>query len=191
MKIDNANSEDKPTCELAFAQAPVVNGLKLGMTRDNLLALFPGSKNDVEVRASLSSPPTEFGESSLLIRTNKYESKDKFAGITQIRFTLLDGRVSNFYVGYNGPQYSHVDKFVAKFIEGTDLPAVDQWQAYVGMDNSLKILKCTDFEIKVFAGGKGGNLNYIDMRDLLAEKKLEARIKKAEERAALEAKPPR
>ena len=156
------------------------------MTSEEVLALFPGSKDDAEVRPLLSRPPSQFGESELLIRPAKYESKEKFVGIKQITFTLLDGRVSDFTVGYNGPEYSHVDKFVAKFIEGTNLPAADQWEAYVGMDNSLKILKCTDFEIRVFAGGPGGNLNYVLVKDLEAEKKLKERRDKARARATPE-----
>ena len=121
--------------------------------------------------------------SSFVVRPAKYESKDKFAGISQITFTLLDGRVSSFSVGYNGPEYSHVDKFVAKFVEGTNIPAVDQWEAYVGMDNQLKSLKCSEVEIRVFAGGQGGNLNYVLMRDLEADKKLKDRRAKARAKA--------
>jgi len=153
------------------------------MTTEEVLALFPGSKDDADVRASLAAPPSKLGTSSFVVRPEKYESKDKFAGVNQITFILLDGRVSNFSVGYNGPEYSHVDKFVGKFIEGTSLPAADQWEAYVGMDNSLKILKCIDFEIRVFAGGQGGNLNYVLMKDLEAEKKLKERRDKARAKA--------
>jgi hypothetical protein len=153
------------------------------MTAEEVLAQFPGSKDDAEVRASLARPPSQFGVSSFLIRPTKYESKDRFEGINQITFSLLDGRVSNFTVGYNGPEYSHVDKFVAKFVEGTNLPAVDQWEAYVGMDNNLKILKCVDFEIRVFTGGQGGNLNYVLMKDLESEKKLKERRDKAKAKA--------
>ena len=178
-QTNNTSGQDKPTCQLTLAGAPEIKGLRLGMKADEVLALFPGSKDDAEVRASLSRPPSQFGQSSFVIRPDRYESKEKFAGINQITFTLLDGRVSNFSVGYNGPEYSHVDKFVTKFIEGTNLPPVDQWEAYVGMDNSLKILKCTDFEIRVFIGGQGGNLNYVLMKDLEAEKKLKARRDKA------------
>jgi len=188
--IHNANSEDKPTCDVVLAQAPVVGGLKLGMRPEEVLALFPGSNQDPVVRSSLSRPARQFGESSFAIRPANYESKEKFAGINQITFALLDGRVSNFTVGYNGPEYSNVDKFVAKFAEETNLPSVDQWEAYVGMDDSLKILKCTDFEIRVFAGGKGGNLNYVLMRDLEANKKLEARRKKATEKATSDTQRP-
>jgi len=164
--------------------APVLNGLKLGMTPDEVLALFPGSKDDAEIKATLARPPSQFGESELLIRPAKFKSKDQFAGISQITFSLLDGHVSSFTVGYNGPAYTHVDQFVAKFVEGTIFPPADQWHAYVGMDTQLKTLTCKDFEARVFSGGEGGNLNYVLMRDLEADKKLKDRRKKAREQAS-------
>jgi hypothetical protein len=182
-QTNNPIGQDKPTCQLTLAGAPDIKGLRLGMTPEQVLALFPGSSEDAEIRASLAAPPSKFGTSSFLVRPEKYESKDRFAGVNQITFTLLDGRVSTFSVGYNGPEYPHVDKFVAKFIEGTNLPAADQWEAYVGMDTQMKTLKCTEFEIRVFAGGKGGNLNYALMRDLEADKKLKDRRAKARAQA--------
>jgi hypothetical protein len=180
----STTTQDKPTCSLSMSQAPVIKGLKLGMTSEEVLALFPGAKNDPQIRTELSRPPRQFGVSSLMIRPEKYESKDKFTGINQITLTFLDGRVSKLHVGFNGPEWSHVDKFVAKFVEGTSLPGVDQWAAYVGLDNQLKTLSCTDFEIRVFAGGEGGNLNYVLMQDLEADKKLKERRKKAREQAS-------
>jgi hypothetical protein len=47
----------------------------------------------------------------------------------------------------------------------------------------MKILKCKDFEVRVFAGGEGGNLNYVLMRDLVADKTLKDRRAKAREKA--------
>ena len=179
----NADAQDKPTCQLTLAGAPDIKGIRLGMTPEQVLALFPGSNEDAEIRSRLSQPPSPFGVSGFVVQPDKYQSKDKFAEVTQITFTLLDGRVSTFSVGYNGPEYSHVDKFVAKFVEGTNLPAVDQWEAYVGMDNQLKSLKCSEVEIRVFAGGQGGNLNYVLMRDLEADKKLKDRRAKARAKA--------
>jgi len=182
-QTSNATGQEKPTCQLTLAGVPDIKGLRLGMTPEEVLALFPGSKEDGEVRSSLSAPPNKFGGASFLLRPEKYGSKDKFAGINQITFTLLDGRVSNFTVGYNGPEYPHVDQFVAKFIEGTNLPAADQWEAYVGMDTQMKTLRCTDFEIRAFAGGPGGNLNYVSVKDLEAEKKFKDRRDKARAKA--------
>lgn len=174
---------DQLPCTLVMDQAPVLKGLRLGMTPEQVLATFPGSREDAEVLAMLSRPPSKFGESELLIRPDKYETKEKFPGVTQITFTLLDGRVSSFSVGYNGPEWPHVDKFVEKFVQGTNLPAADAWEAYVGMDNQMKTLKCQDFETQIFAGGKGGNLNYVMMRDLIADKTQKERRAKAKQKA--------
>ena len=167
-------------CTLTLAQSPVVNGLRLGMTVDEVLALFPGSREDKEVSASLAGPPGRYGTSSLLIRPEKYSTKAKFAGVSQITLQMLDGRVSNMHVGYNGPEYKHVDEFVAKFIEGKKLPAPHAWEPYVGMDTQLKSLKCKGFELSVFAGGKNvHNINYVQLEDVAAKQKLKERRDKA------------
>lgn len=174
----NLTTQEKSACNLDMSQAAVISGLKLGLTPAEVLALFPGSKDDAELRARLSEPSSEFGVSNFVITPSKYETREKFVEISQITLTLLDGRVSSFSVGYNGPEWPHVDKFVAKFVEGTNLPAVDQWEPYVGMEN-LKILKCTDFEVRVHAGGPGGSLNYVLVQDLQAAKTLKERRAKA------------
>jgi hypothetical protein len=188
-QTNDPGTTSKAICDLTMAQVLVINGLGLGMTPEQVMGLFPGSSEDAEVRSSLSRPASQFGVSSFIIRPDKYKSKEKFAGISQITFTLLDGRVSKFSVGYNGPEWPHVDKFVAKFVEGTNLPAADAWEAYVGLDTQLKTLRCEDFEIRVFAGGQGGNLNYVLLVDLAAEQKLKERRAKAKEKAMRESKP--
>lgn len=119
-----------------------------------------------------------------MIRPSAYENREQFAGIMQITFSFLDNRMSKMYVGFNGPKWTHVDQFVAKFVEGTTLPAVGDWEAYVGMDNQMKTLTCAEFEVRVFTGGEGGNLNYIQIQDLEADKKLKERRKKAREQAS-------
>jgi len=176
--------QSNATCSLTMAAAPVLKGLKLGMTPDEVLALFPGSKEDAEVRARLSKPANPLGVSDLAIRPAKFESRDKFAGVSQVTFNFLDGRASTVNVGYDGPAYSHVDEFVTKFVAGTNLPPPDQWQPYPGMDTQLKTLPCKDFEIRVFAGGEGGNLNYVLIRDLAADKELKDRRAKARAKAS-------
>jgi len=170
--------ETSSTCSLKMSGAPAIIGLRLGMTPDEVLALFPGSKEDAEVKADLARPQSQFGESDFVIRPAKYD-KDKFANLNQIIFTVLDGKISAYDLRYNGPQWPHVDKFVESVSSQSGLPPVEQWTSFVGMENQLKTLKCTDFEVEVFAGGKGGNLNYVRVKDLLAEKKLNDRQAKA------------
>jgi hypothetical protein len=175
-----AAARAQAACTMTLAQSPVVNGLRLGMTRDEVLALFPGIRADKEVSAELSQPANTLGVSGLSIRPDRYASKAKFAGVSQITLQMLDGRVSNMHVGYNGPEWKHVDDFLAKFVEGKKLPAPHAWEPYVGMDTQLKILKCKGFEVSVFAGGKSvHNINYVQMVDLEARQKLKERRDKA------------
>lgn len=167
-------------CTMTAAQAPVINGLRLGMTRDEVLALFPGIRADSEVSAQLAQPVGPLGVSNLSIRPEKYASKAKFAGVSQITLRMLDGRISDMHVGYNGPEWKHVDEFLAKFLEGKRLPAAHAWEAYVGLDTQLKTLTCKGFEVKIFAGGKNvHNINYVQVVDLDAKQKLKERRDKA------------
>lgn len=182
-QVSSTASQEKQPCTLKFAGAPVVSGLRLGMTADELLALFPGSKDDTEITASVRGV-TSFGTATVVIRPDRYQSKEKFPGISQITVRLADGRVYEFTVNYNGPAYSHVDKFVAKFVEGTALPPTDQWDVYVGMDNQMKTLTCAEFEVRAFAGGQDGNLNYVVVKDLVADQKLKDRRAKARAQAS-------
>ncbi|MDQ2974405.1 MAG: hypothetical protein M3R69_03215 [Acidobacteriota bacterium] len=176
-------------CTLPISQAPDIGGLRLGLNVEQVLALFPGSKEDSELRAALARPASPIGMSSLSINPQKYESKAKFARIKQFTLTFLDGRIATFNAAYDGPKWKDVDEFVTKFSEGTTLPAAEAWEPYVGLDTQLKSLKCDGFEISVFAGGEGGNLNYVQAKDLVADQELRDRRKKAREKAAKEAKP--
>lgn len=179
----NATSQDRIPCTLKMAAAPDINGLRLGMTPAEVLALFPGSSTDPEVQSSVSRPPSKLGASGFAITPSKYGSKEKFASIKQVTFITLDGRVSGFTAGYNGPEFSHIDKFIARFIEGTKLSPVESWEPEPGLDNTLKFLKCADFEVRLFVGGERGNLNYAELRDLIAEKTRVERREKAKAQA--------
>lgn len=159
-----------------------MGALKLGMTQDEVVAVFRGIKDDPELRAQLSRPPSRLGVSNFVIQAEKLD--DKFSAFTHFTFNLLDGRVSSMNIGYNGPAYSKVDEFVTRFVEGTTLPPADQWQPYIGMDNQLKVLTCKDFEVRVFAGGQDGKLNYVLLTDLEADRQLKDRRAKARAQAS-------
>ena len=182
--ITTSSVPQPATCTLKLSEAPLINRLKLGMSVDEILAVFPGSKDDAELRTALSKPRGPHGNSSFLLTPSKYGSAADFKEVSRVTFTMLDERVSGFTVYYNGPEWPHVDKFVEKFVEGKSLPAADQWEPYAGMENQMKTLTCTDFSIRVFTGGEGGNQNYVLVQDLEADKKLKERRRKARESAS-------
>ena len=182
----NANGSDasnEAPCSLTLAQQPVVNGLKLGMAPDEVLSLFAGSQDDPEVKANLAKPPSEFGVSAFTIRPANFGAK-QFTDSNYISFTLLDGRVMKFYIDYGTGQRPSVDKFIDNFVQGTNLPASDVWQAYPGMENQLKTLRCAEFEIRAFTPVQAGIPSYVEFHDLPREKILKSRIDKAHAKAS-------
>jgi len=181
--VNTAVQENGP-CTLKISEAPVIERLKLGMTVAETLALFPHSEEDPELRSALSKPAGRFGNSSFLVTPSKYGSAAQYKAISRLTFSLLDGRVSNFTISYNGPEWPDVDKFIEKFREGKSLPPADQWEPYEGMNTQMKTLTCNGFSIRIFAGGEGGNANYVLVEDLEADKKLKERRKKAREQAS-------
>jgi hypothetical protein len=176
---------NKAICTLPVTQSPNVGGFRLRIRLDEMLALFPGSQEDPEVRTALSTPPSQFGVTSFVIHPDRYESAAKFAGIKEITISLLDGRVSTFTLGYYPLELKHVDEFVTKVAQDFNLPATDAWEPYVGLDDQLKLLKCDGFEISAFSNAQ---VNYVLTKDKIAEQVLKDRKAKAREKAALESK---
>jgi hypothetical protein len=177
------DEQAEPACTMTLAQSPVMSGIKLGMTQDQILALFPGSSEDSELRASLNRPANPSGETAFSINPGLYGSKSKFAGVTLIKFTLMDNHLSSFNVSYAGPQWAHVDEFIEKLAAATKLPGPNAWSPYVGMDTQLKTLTCKGFVISLFAGGKNvHNINYVDLKDRAAQKIIKERRAKAREK---------
>jgi hypothetical protein len=183
VQTNSSTAQQKTPCTLTLASAPVIKGLHLGMTTEEVAAIFPGSKTDPEI-SSLLSNTSPFGIANFVIKPEKFGVKEKFEGINQINLSVLDGRIYKFYISYNSRQWAHVDNFITNFVEGTSFPPAEQWEAYVGLDNQLKTLSCKDFEARVFAGSKGVNLDYIELLDLVADKTLKDRRKKAREQAS-------
>lgn len=175
---------EKVPCTLHKDQASNIGGLRLGLTTDQVLALFPGSKDDAELKPALAKPPSPFGVSTLMIKPDRYASKAKFAGIREVVLTFLDGRVSTFQANYVNAPWKHVDEFVTKFTTGSNLPGVDSWDAYAGLDTQQKSLKCEGFEVTLFAGGEALNTNHVKVQDLVAAQELKERRAKAKQKAA-------
>ena len=168
------NQENTP-CALTIA--PAIKGLKLGMTADEVLALFPGSKDDQQIKSVLSSPVDELGVSSFAITPAKYESPaPAFSDVSSITFTFFDGHVFKMYISYRETQWPSVDKFVEHFVEGTEFPAAGRWSDYPGMENQMKMLQCTGIEVRAFAAKR--ITTYVEIHDLAAEKKMNDREKK-------------
>ncbi|MCI0387202.1 MAG: hypothetical protein MOB07_00295 [Acidobacteria bacterium] len=139
-----------PKCTLTLAQAPVIRGIRLGMSTDELLALFPRSRDQFQIREALSKAEINFGESSLFFSSREYPENEVMfnKNLQQYAITLFDGRVVTISVGFNFQPVNNiypnwtVNTWIAKLSETYNLPKPEEW----GPDRRSF---CQGFEIEV------------------------------------------
>lgn len=163
--------QNESMCTLTISESPAIRGIKLGMSVDQLLSLFPGShERDHNKRALENSQAhPNFGIARLGFQPSEYSSavQERFAGISWISVVAFDGQITEIMVSYQdppkGPRWPHVDLFIAKLVETFGLPDLAEWLS-TGVQS--KTLKCSGFELRAGALSGGSfwliNRNYID-----------------------------
>jgi hypothetical protein len=144
-------------CTIKLSQAPSVRGVKLNMTVDELLPLFPGSSDSGGIKNSLTAAEgyPNFGYGSFGISPSNWANKERFAGISSYFFSTFDRRIVALTITYDrfpeGARWKNPDDLIQRFSDSLHLPAANYW-APDPDSNSRKKLKCDGFEIFVTAG---------------------------------------
>jgi hypothetical protein len=155
-----------PKCNLTLAQAPVIRGIRLGMSTDELLALFPRSKEQSDTIKALSYAEARYGVTSLFFGSDKYpENKAMFSNnISYYNITLFDGRVASFSANYNfttqenrSHEWTYMT-WIPKLSETYNLPKPEDWAGSNANDASIT---CQGFRMKVNARGNGAAIEII------------------------------
>lgn len=148
----NTEQESNPRpCNLKVSNSPSVRGLRLGMTTDQLLALFPGSRVDPKIQNALVP---DYGLATATFHLYS-DSNPLFSNVSLISVKLFDGSLSAIRILYKGPPWKSVDDMVAKVAASLNLPSVENW-ASTGQYS--KSLKCDGFYIRVIGSQSGGEL---------------------------------
>jgi hypothetical protein len=167
-------------CKLAVAQAPAIRGVKLGMKTNDVLALFPGSAENNDIRSAIAKAEgfPNFGLASIWVFPGEYSTKDRFAGISVFRFSFVDGRLHQYEVDYEappgGPVWRRVDDWVAKLADTFNLPSATAWTVEQNLPDR-KSLKCDGFQMRA------SNMNF---RGNLSVSTLDTPLQKQQERRA-------
>src|SRR5207245_6596988 len=91
-------------CSLTEATSPSVRGLRLGMTAEQVIALFPGSAKNKEMKAALDKAKSTTGSETVYLSFDPSTStnKEKFAEVGSISVGLYKARVKGLEVEYLG-----------------------------------------------------------------------------------------
>jgi hypothetical protein len=140
-------------CSLTRVQAPSIRDIRLGMSSEEVLQMFPGSSNESTIRAQLATADPRIGVVGFSIPTNLL-TKPKFAGVNSLTVIFLDNQLSEYSFTYVGVEWKNVDNFIAKFSDAFNLPRAETWE----QSNlpSLKKLYCQGFEMWASADAGGG-----------------------------------
>lgn len=191
----SAQTPNQPTgeskCSAAMAKSLTIRGIHLGMSKDEVFALFPGASESPEFKQRLQAAqePPNFGQAFFQLFPRSYSTKERFAGINQISISLFDDRVVGYAIEYEGfptgPRWNTLDEWIAKLSETLHLPGTGEW-IQKSFQQYSKTLNCEGYQI--FAD----NLNArgtIDVHEGDIDQKRAAREKAYQEKKRREFKP--
>ena len=174
-------------CTITEANAPTVRGLKLGMSAQQLLDLFPGitkkreMKGVIEQAKSATSPePVVLGFDPAVDGDAKH-----FAGVESVSAELYKAKVVDLSVQYGGATWPNVDDWIGKLSETFKLPAAREWTPGTG-ETPSKVLRCDAIVIE--ASIQGGSAS-IRIRNSVYMREMEERMKAADEKRRQQVKP--
>ena len=146
-------------CNLSEANSPSVRGVRLGMTTQQLLALFPAASKRKETRDALDKAKASAASETVYLSLDPSAdgAGSQMAGVDLVAVGLNKGRVVDFNVSYSGPPWRTIDEWVGKLSESLRLPRAEDWTAGPS-ENPNKVLKCTGLEIEAAIQGGGGSV---------------------------------
>ncbi|HSB12316.1 MAG TPA: hypothetical protein VLM38_22710 [Blastocatellia bacterium] len=172
-------------CSLTEADAPAVRGVRLGMSAEQLLALFPASTKRKEIKDALVKAKAADSEPVYLAFEPADGNKERFDGVGGFSAGLYKGRVIEVNIQYVGPDWKSIDEWIAKLSETLKLPGGEAWR--VGPNESPnKVLSCRGVEIEAAIQGGGGSIR---MRNTDYQKSAEERTRAGEENKKRDYKP--
>ena len=153
-----------PAIPCAVRVAPVIRGIKLGMTTNDVLMIFPGSRETEMVKDALTRGESHesFGLTSFLVFPSQYSSKERFSGISSMNFLFVDGRLVQYGVAYDGPPWPHSDDFINKIASVFKLPSAENWIVDQGV---YKAVNCDGFRVRTSVNNSGASISVLTGED--------------------------
>ena len=165
-------------CTLKAGQLPEVRGLRLGMTAAELKARYP---------RLVVGPSDEFGQAKVWLWSDQVAQVDAaaFKGVDGLSLGLLDGRVVEFGLTYEGLPWKDLGQFVAKTSEALGLPAA--WKG----DADMMTLDCDRLRLHARRSSysMGSMSPSISFKELSAEEVVASRVAKKKEQQIESFKP--
>ena len=158
----------KLKCKLTQAQAPAIRGLRLGMTGDELFAIFPANGREEFDRVQqlkCAELHPNYGYASFQFTPSNYATKDRFMGVDSLTLGLFDRKVVYISASYsNTPKFDCAGQLMEIITRQFGLPEFKTWpdyNEYLEYWNTHS-LSCDGFTFQVFAGRSSISISLTD-----------------------------
>jgi hypothetical protein len=181
------NNTSQTKCTLTESSAPTVRGLRLGMSAQELLALFPNITRKKEMKDAIEQAKSATGSEAVYLGFDPATDGDarQFAGVDSVSAGFYKARVVDLNLQYAGATWKNIDEWIARVSETFKLPGAQDW--VVGPNEAPnKVLTCEGVMIE--AAIQGGSSSF-RIRNSAYQRELDERAKAAEERKRTEIKP--
>jgi hypothetical protein len=154
----------KPSASPSEVRQPVIRGVRLGMTADELLAVVHDA-NDIKAGVEKSKGFPSFGYIRVSLQPADDTARERLKGTAEFAVNFFDGHIYSIQVRYppypEGVYWNDVDVLVAKVAEAINLPDVRSWVAET-TDGNTKLFTGNGFVVRVSIRDGGS----IEIRDL-------------------------
>lgn len=145
-------------CTLRAEQAPTLRGFRLGMTIEELRAMYPAIQEyaGAASRSSiLITPADEYGRTSVSFTAGEYsvydrEAAEKFKAVQRVELKFLDRKIISIQVTYDDSvKWNNGKEFLNRVTEALKLP--NAWKADDTEDHWTTT--CDGFQVEVMFNG--------------------------------------
>jgi hypothetical protein len=154
--IDVKAQQPAPSnCTLTAANSPTIRDVKLGLSIQQVLALFPSASKRTEIKDALEKARGTTSNEVVYLPFDPItdNSGERFSGVESVLVGIYKGQVVDFTISYVGTTWQTVDEWIDKLSETFGLPKAKSW-GFSPNENPSKILQCKGIEIE--AGVRGG-----------------------------------
>jgi len=162
-------------CRLSGAVVPLLYGIQVGMSLQDVISHFPEAINEKSVvRALELSKAGTRGRIAMLIENRS--GSENVKEVKRFAFQFHNKHLFSLTVELHSPQWKDVEEFIdrrADLLSLLDLPQASAWEPVEGNAKVGKYLICNGIEIRFYAAPQGSaNVNMISLTDITVERAL-------------------
>ncbi|MDQ3747958.1 MAG: hypothetical protein M3367_02920 [Acidobacteriota bacterium] len=146
--LNTYNQTTKKSCELVLKDAPVLRGLKLGMSEREVLSFF-GVERIGELVIFTTDRQVDYGYETITVSKEVFKKREEFRKVDKLKISLFNKKLFQIDIRYlqDEVRFENPKQFAENLSSNFTLP-LQAWN-YSENDTFSGNLLCKEFELKI------------------------------------------